>query len=1068
MAAQADGIILINTAINKDGAIDDIGALKDALRELTAVVKDLTNGLTNSLTGAGKQATKAADQIESISESAKDAKGSVQSLKEQMDKISIDRGEQSGGVWDEESRISHARGEFQDYGIAVQQFVDDYASGMDKVDKSTNEFKNEISSLTKQLKDLESQGLYFGDDQYDETYMKLSKIKQALADYKKEMLSPAESPKINIESLQGQVDSLKLKLRKLTDQGKTFGDELYDSTYTALKKSESVLKDYQKKLSTPEKAKIDIDESSLQGKVDLLKQQLNQLTQAGKTFGDGLYDSTYQALNKAQAELTDYKKNLISPVEVPIELDKESFEFQKQQLKAELLELEKQGITLGNPEYDELYAELQRVTQAEKEYKKSLTVTDKEQKKVASSSKKMNASMRSTRKEANPLAKSILSLSGMLRLMLIRMAMRAAIQSAKDGFENLARYSGDANKAASSLMSSMTMLKNSFAVAFAPIVEVVSPILSMFISKLAEVNNWIGQTMAALAGKDTFVKAVAVQEDYAASLSDTQKAAKEAAKEVKKASFAFDTLMQIQRSADTNEYKGPTPDQMFKTIAVETEAKALAEDIKSTLANLFQPLKDSWDQYGASTTNAAKIMLGSLKQLAKDVGASFMQVWKDEGYGKAITDDLLITFSNFALTVANLANQFDKAWINANTGTSIMRHLGDLVLLVTGFFREASESIKNWAATLDFSPLLIAFDGVLVSLIPVVSKIGDALLWLLNNVLLPLAKWAIEKALPVGLDLVSAALKVLNSVIDALKPLALWLWEEFLKPFGEWAGEVIIDALKKVTEKLKGFSDWIDKHKDEVALMTEYVLAFFAAWKVAEFVGKITTMISKMGGLGGALLTLASKLGITQLAFLGVVAAAAALVAGALEVYKNWDKMTPPEKFISTLLVAAGAAAALAVATHAVAGPAAAAAIGIAIASGLAAALLAINAGKRSSASSASSGGGGRSYATAYSSAPYAAYSANMPRLATGTVVPPKAGEFAAILGDNNKDYEVVSPLETMKQAFKEAIGEMGGIGGGSVQADMIVDGTKFGQLVYKYNNNEKQRVGVRMVTTGG
>lgn len=91
-----------------------------------------------------------------------------------------------------------------------------------------------------------------------------------------------------------------------------------------------------------------------------------------------------------------------------------------------------------------------------------------------------------------------------------------------------------------------------------------------------------------------------------------------------------------------------------------------------------------------------------------------------------------------------------------------------------------------------------------------------------------------------------------------------------------------------------------------------------------------------------------------------------------------------------------------------------------------------------------------------------------MPRLATGTVVPPKAGEFAAILGDNNKDYEVVSPLETMKQAFKEAIGEMGGIGGGEVHADLILDSTKFGQLVYKHNNKESQRVGVRMVTNGG
>ena len=112
-------------------------------------------------------------------------------------------------------------------------------------------------------------------------------------------------------------------------------------------------------------------------------------------------------------------------------------------------------------------------------------------------------------------------------------------------------------------------------------------------------------------------------------------------------------------------------------------------------------------------------------------------------------------------------------------------------------------------------------------------------------------------------------------------------------------------------------------------------------------------------------------------------------------------------------------------------------------------------------------GGGGRTFSS-YSVSPYTAYSNNVPQLATGTVVPPKAGNFLAMLGDNNKDYEVVSPLETMKQAFKEAIGEMGGIGGGTAQADLILDGTKFGQLVWKYNNKENDRVGVRMVTNGG
>ena len=54
----------------------------------------------------------------------------------------------------------------------------------------------------------------------------------------------------------------------------------------------------------------------------------------------------------------------------------------------------------------------------------------------------------------------------------------------------------------------------------------------------------------------------------------------------------------------------------------------------------------------------------------------------------------------------------------------------------------------------------------------------------------------------------------------------------------------------------------------------------------------------------------------------------------------------------------------------------------------------------------------------------------SLPRLATGTVVPRQSREFAAILGDNNRETEVVSPLSTMKQAMIEALSEYGGRNG--------------------------------------
>lgn len=56
----------------------------------------------------------------------------------------------------------------------------------------------------------------------------------------------------------------------------------------------------------------------------------------------------------------------------------------------------------------------------------------------------------------------------------------------------------------------------------------------------------------------------------------------------------------------------------------------------------------------------------------------------------------------------------------------------------------------------------------------------------------------------------------------------------------------------------------------------------------------------------------------------------------------------------------------------------------------------------------------------------------SVPGLAQGAVVPPNR-EFLAVLGDNKTENEIVSPVSAMKQAFKEAAQEMGGLNGGAM-----------------------------------
>lgn len=84
-----------------------------------------------------------------------------------------------------------------------------------------------------------------------------------------------------------------------------------------------------------------------------------------------------------------------------------------------------------------------------------------------------------------------------------------------------------------------------------------------------------------------------------------------------------------------------------------------------------------------------------------------------------------------------------------------------------------------------------------------------------------------------------------------------------------------------------------------------------------------------------------------------------------------------------------------------------------------------------------------------------------IPYLAKGTVVPRNAGEFAAILGDNKRETEVVSPLSTMKQAMLEALKESGNSGGGSPQyITLNIDGHEFIRWLREQNGQYRNRTG--------
>lgn len=160
-----------------------------------------------------------------------------------------------------------------------------------------------------------------------------------------------------------------------------------------------------------------------------------------------------------------------------------------------------------------------------------------------------------------------------------------------DGFKNLSQYSDDTNNSLSMLMSSLTQLKNAFAAAFAPVLNIVAPILNAVIQKIISVVNAIGQLTSALTGAGTFIKAKQLNQNYAASLDKNTKSANkanDANKKLQRTILGFDQINKLDdntKSSSSSSTGGLTGKDMFETLNVSNEMKALAAQIKEAWRN---------------------------------------------------------------------------------------------------------------------------------------------------------------------------------------------------------------------------------------------------------------------------------------------------------------------------------------------------------------------------------------------------------------------------------------------------------------------------------------------------
>lgn len=392
-------------------------------------------------------------------------------------------------------------------------------------------------------------------------------------------------------------------------------------------------------------------------------------------------------------------------------------------------------------------------------------------KQTSKSGKKASAGLLGVGKSAKSASRGALNLGLALKSMMLYMGVSKAIEAMKAGFADLAQASTSFNGSMSGLSSSFLQVRNSIAAACAPALQALTPIIQTVANAFVTAMNAVGAFSARLFGNaTTFTQAKYAAVDYAKSVADTAKTAKDADKEMGSLA-SFDQVNNISEQKQTGasaDNGKPAPQDMFETVGISEETVGLADRVRESFERMLEPLRR-------------------------------------------------VDFSS-------VTSSFDG-------------------------LKEAFSRFFSGLLAIDLKPLGESLARVAEAASPIVAGLFDGLSWFLDNIAGPLAKWAMECLFPAVLDVIAGAIKLIGSVLEAVKPLFLWLWDNFLEPVAKWTGGVIVSVLGWIAEKLTAIGDWISSHQEVVQGMTVTIASFFAAWKVAQ----LLSFIQQSGGVVAAL-----------------------------------------------------------------------------------------------------------------------------------------------------------------------------------------------------------------------
>lgn len=267
------------------------------------------------------------------------------------------------------------------------------------------------------------------------------------------------------------------------------------------------------------------------------------------------------------------------------------------------------------------------------------------------------------------------------------------------------------------------------------------------------------------------------------------------------------------------------------------------DEIEKRLKELFKPVTDSWNKYGKGVMDSFKFALNELSELTKSIGRSFGEVWQN-GTGKKTVSEILLIVKNLCDFVGYLAKRFREAWDEAGLGTKIIQNLWDAANNLLHSVEDISEQLSNFAFYLDFKPALKSVYSLSKAFKELSDIVGKYLSDAFKNVLLPLAKWGIEKVIPTGVSALADALKGVSGALKNLRPFITFL-EKLTVALGKLVGNTILVGISALGKALKA----IGQSKALLAALTTTVATLIASMKWGKVINDLNNVNSTVSKL---------------------------------------------------------------------------------------------------------------------------------------------------------------------------------------------------------------------------